>query len=161
ENTIVNENREEIDNPYTEEKAIQKRATDEPASTVEYTRAESPADNYTEIKENLANFGSFFYSILKNPTQALRFDEKYFLYGMINVVLYALTFAFGIYVTLNTFYKSTLGLIGFAESIPVFPVVSRLSISLLLIAAGVLGVTLLLLRLTPKPINFKSLVSQY
>lgn len=101
--------------------------------------------------------------ILKNPTKSFTLNENSFIYGIINAVPYILTFALSIYFLINTVYKLLQNIFsgGTSSSLPFFPIVLRVSISLIIIVIVTLGAIFSLLKLVSKQIEFKKIVIQY
>src|SRR5699024_6729781 len=54
-----------------------------------------------DVKEVSTEYLNYFIQLFKNPTEALRHTENEFINGIINIILYAVTFGIGIYYTIN------------------------------------------------------------
>lgn len=138
------------------------QATPEPVATQQ---------NAVDIKDELTQYGNYLLDLLKNPTKGLKFNESHFLHGIINVSLYAITFALSIYFLFNSLFKSTFGLVGgmmgdiFGSNTP-----SSLPFFSLFFKAGIRGVILVAIafisilifsKIITNTINMKEIIAQY
>lgn len=64
-------------------------------------------------KQVAGNFGSFFLTLLKNPSHAKKIDGKEWISGTITIALFTLLFAISTFITLNNSYFGTTFVEGF------------------------------------------------
>src|SRR5699024_2605763 len=57
----------------------------------------NPQSSGIDVKEVSTEYWNYFIQLFKNPTEALRHTENEFINGIINIILYAVTFGIGIY----------------------------------------------------------------
>src|SRR5699024_11415610 len=71
--------------------------------------------------------------LFKNPTEALRHTENEFINGIINIILYAVTFGIGIYYTINALDTITMGelshLLHGKKGMPFFSIFIRVALT--------------------------------
>src|SRR5699024_950705 len=53
-----------------------------------------------DVKEVSTEYWNYFIQLFKNPTEALRHTENEYINGIINIIIYAVTFGIGIYYTI-------------------------------------------------------------
>src|SRR5699024_7396284 len=79
-----------------------------------------------DVKEVSTEYWNYFIQLFKNPTEALRHTENEFINGIINIILYAVTFAIGIYYTIIDLDTITMGelyyLLYGKKVMPFFPI---------------------------------------
>src|SRR5699024_8607652 len=69
----------------------------------------NPQASGIDVKEVSTEYWNYFIQLFKNPTEALRHTENEFINGIINIILYAVTFGIGIYYTINALDTITMG----------------------------------------------------
>src|SRR5699024_4695304 len=70
-----------------------------------------------EVKENAAKYWDTFLTVLKNPTKSFALSENQLSFGIINIVLYIVSFMLSIYFTVNTIYKTYIKGFGFFDDV--------------------------------------------
>lgn len=115
-------------------------------------------DQTAEIKEHVQSYWKFATNLLKNPTTAMHSPDHKYTYGIVNFILYAVTYS----LTIIALMKSTLGIFSgiIDEDIPYFGVFFRVSFYIIvLLAVVVLGV-FLIERIMIKEGNLQVVISQ-
>lgn len=131
----------------------------ESAATIAQGEANERADR---IKTSFQKYYQYFLKMIQNPTHALHLDERWFIYGLITIILFALTYVFSLYTLANTFYKNTIGQF-FGESLPVsfFDFTSPIFIYILLF----LGCSFIAMFFSDKffvgEVNYQRVIAQY
>lgn len=131
----------------------------------------APQQSSVDIQKELGQYWSYALDLLKNPTKGLQLNENQFIYGIINLVLYVITFSLSIYTLFNTIFKNTFGIL---SSINIFDSASSAPNSLpfgtIAFQTGIRGIILIIIafaslfifsKLMTNRISFKGLVSQY
>lgn len=135
----------------------------------------APQQNSFEIQKELGQYWTYVLDLLKNPTKGLQLGESQFIYGIINLALYVITFSLSIYTLFNTIFKNTFGLLSdigmFGD---IFNAVSGVPKSLpfgtIVFQTGTRGIILIIIafaslfvfsKLMTNRISFKGLVAQY
>ncbi|WP_067729102.1 hypothetical protein [Oceanobacillus damuensis] len=136
----------------------------ETAATAAMNTATQQANN--EVKVVLQNFGTYFIGLLKNPSIALVSRENLFVNGLINIALYVVAIALGLYFLINSFAKSAMGFGSMLGSemnfnVPFFAIVFRVFFITLLFLAISWVSTLAISKLGKSTVTSKELVAQF
>src|SRR5699024_1100550 len=93
----------------------------------------NPQASGIDVKEVSTEYWNYFIQLFKNPTEALRHTENEFINGIINIILYAVTFDIGIYYTidaLDTITRAELShLLHSKKRITFFPIFIQVALS--------------------------------
>jgi hypothetical protein len=131
----------------------------EVAATTSTTTLEANQAN-KDMKEEIAKYWNYIKTLLKNPTQSFQLKEEDYIYGIINVALYAITFAISAYYMTNAIYEISFGLL-MGESLPFFPIASKIVLYVFIALMVVSAVTVAVEKISIKQFSFKTLFSQF
>lgn len=99
------------------------------------TTAQQPNSTATsgiDVKEVSTEYWNYFLRLIKNPTLAFDTTEREFTNSLINIVLYAITFAISIYFTISALDTLAMGglsyVLGDGDSIKFFPIFFRIGL---------------------------------
>src|SRR5690625_467681 len=125
----------------------------------------NPQASGIDVKEVSTEYWNYFIQLFKNPTEALRHTENEFINGIINIILYAVTFGIGIYYTINALDTITMGelshLLHGKKGMPFFPIFIRVALSSIIALASTLICIILIEKLFVKQMTFKQQLTQY
>ncbi|WP_087974145.1 hypothetical protein [Oceanobacillus rekensis] len=119
-----------------------------------------------DAKTALKDFGAYFMRLLKNPSAALSSNENLFLNGLINIAIYVIALAIGLYLLINSVSKAAMGFGSMLGSdmnvtIPFFAIVFRvIFITLIFIAISWVS-TLAMSKLGKSTVTSKELIAQF
>lgn len=115
-----------------------------------------PTINVGEVKENAVKYWATFSTVLKSPSKAFVLDERHFTFGIINLLVYLLTFTLSIYTIANAIYRDFMedSIAFFEFSIPVFLLFS-------IFVAVAIAVLLLFEKMAVKQMTFKEFIAQF
>lgn len=159
--------------PSNEEvKTAQAQAT--ATSTMNDAPAPTPSETHStaEAKAAVKSYWAYSVELLKNPSKALQHQQDKFTYGLINLGLYALTFALIIFAVMRRASKDAMGYSGFGGFSDEYGITSEVNsiifqtsfYTLIGIAfmLAVLMVSLLAVeKVMVKRLTFKDIVAQY
>src|SRR5699024_2643390 len=118
-----------------------------------------------DVKEVSTEYWNYFIQLFKNPTEALRHTENEFINGIINIILYAVTFGIGIYYTINALDTITMGelshLLHGKKGMPFFPIFIRVALTAIIALACTLICIIMIEKFFVKQMTFKQQLTQY
>ena len=129
---------------------------------------DSVQTNEPSLKQLSANFGHFFLTLVKKPSDATKANGNDLLSGIISIVLYSLLFALGYYLIVNSFYSSVMGNLGtgmlggpFPQSLPFTNGFLWPFLKFIILFAVIIFITFAGLQLTTSKHSFTSTVAKY
>lgn len=126
----------------------------------------NPQASGIDVKEVSTEYWNYFIRLFKNPTEALEHTENEFINGIINIILYAVTFAIGIYYTINaldtiTGKEISYYLLDNEQGMPFFPIFIRVAIIAVVALACTFICITIIEKVFVKQLNFKQQLTQY
>ncbi|MFC2949372.1 hypothetical protein [Virgibacillus sediminis] len=115
----------------------------------------------------LGDYWHYLLGTIKNPTHAFRSGERDFSYGLINIALFLVTFALGIYFLINSLVKSMSGFGGLFDSemssmnAPFFGIFFRVLLVGLIFAAISYVSSIAMAKLAKSPVSMKEFIAQF
>lgn len=119
-----------------------------------------------EVKENAAKYWDTFLTVLKNPTKSFTLTENQLTFGIINIILYIVSFMLSIYFTVNTIYKTYIKGFGFFDemaptSLPVIDIGYRVIFMVTIFALIAIVSIWVIEKVFIKQMLFKQIIIQY
>src|SRR5690625_1363478 len=111
-------------------------------------------------------YWEYFLTLLKNPSYAFQLQEDKFVFGIVNAVLFAITFSLSIFFTINVLYKSSVGMVtgmfgGESSGLSVFSVALPIILFVFVLLVAAFAVIVVMEKSTLKQNTYKQLFAQY
>ncbi|WP_404454794.1 hypothetical protein [Oceanobacillus kapialis] len=131
------------------------------AGQVEVAATTAAGNTSSDVKAGFQSYGSYYFSLLKNPTLAFQSSRNHFLSGFITLLIYAISFSLSIYFLANSLMRSFMG--GFASTESTLPFF-ELNFRLVIIIAITMAISLLsayiMVKVAKNPIDFQTFLAQ-
>lgn len=119
-----------------------------------------------DVKENAAKYWGTFLAVLKNPSKSFALHENQLTFGIVNIVLYIVSFMLSIYFTVNTIYKTYMKGFGFFDdmgsaSLPVIDIGYRVIFMVTIFTLIAILSIWVIEKIFIKQMLFKEIVIQY
>ncbi|MFD1173481.1 hypothetical protein [Oceanobacillus picturae] len=122
----------------------------------------APVSQPTDIKDGLQQYGSYFLSLLKNPSLAFQSGRKHFISGFVTLIIYAIAFSLSIYFLANSLTRSFMGGFGTTESsLPFFELNFRLFFIIAISMVISLLSSFIMVKAAKNHIDFQTFVAQF
>lgn len=158
-----------------DESAVSAESSVEPVESKQGTteqQTEEPKqtnDAAEKLKETSANFGHFFLTLVKKPSDAQRANGNDFVSAIISIILYSLLFALGYYLTVDSilgtfmgnFSDDPFGNPSSSQSIPFTDGFLWPFLKFIVLFAAIIALTYVGLKLTASEYSFLSTVAKY